>query len=313
MSIAISRSHARGPLTLIANTSNICSGVSWATIDVDAVCVGVPKLPSRSSVAPARKKLRHVAVLGSVRELLEGVGVQLTRTVVVLVGEDRVIEQSCRPTEVTVVEGLLRDLDDLVDAAHRRHVPRGDRLRRMLPQPTRVAVEPAHVALIDRLDVVAHRPVVAVGVPRFLERRRHREVLGDLDTGEALVELPQRLVVKVGVQIPLQRQEFDDPVLAPGGPVMRGEHHVGAVDEGVDGLGEVARPAVRVTHQGATQGQQVVQVVRRVLGHAQRAVSREVEVHLGGRLGARRHLELDLHAVDGVLLAGCRGCRRSAR
>ena len=33
---------------------------------------------------------------------------------------------------------------------------------------------------------------------------------------------------------------------------------------------------------------------------------REVEVHFGGRLGARRHLELDLDTVDGVLLTGCR-------
>ena len=27
----------------------------------DAVCVGVPKLPSRNSVAPEKKKLRHTA------------------------------------------------------------------------------------------------------------------------------------------------------------------------------------------------------------------------------------------------------------
>ena len=61
---------------------------------------------------------------------------------------------------------------------------------------------------------------------------------------------------------------------------------------------------MRVAHQRAAQRQQVVQVVRRVLGHAQRAVAREVEVHLGGRLGAGCHLELDLDAVDGVRLAG---------
>ena len=100
---------------------------------------------------------------------------------------------------------------------------------------------------------------------------------------------------------------------APGRPVVGGEHHVGAVGERVDRLGEVARPGVRVAHQRAAQGQQVVQVVRGVLGHAQRAEAREIEVHLGGRLGARRHLELDLHAVDGVLLAGLADVDRSAR
>ena len=75
-----------------------------------------------------------------------------------------------------------------------------------------------------------------------------------------------------------------------------------AVGERVDGLGEIAGPAVRIAHQRAAQRQQVVQVVGGVLGHAQRAELREVEVHLGGRLGARRHLELDLDAVDGVRL-----------
>ena len=49
-----------------------------------------------------------------------------------------------------------------------------------------------------------------------------------------------------------------------------------------------------------------MQVVGGVLGHAQRAKPREVEVHLGGRLGAGRQLELDLDAVDGMRLTGVR-------
>ena len=61
MSTATSRSHARGPFTLRAKVSNICSGVSWPSIDGDAVWVGVPKFPTRSSVAPPRKKLRQTA------------------------------------------------------------------------------------------------------------------------------------------------------------------------------------------------------------------------------------------------------------
>lgn len=74
--------------------------------------------------------------------------------------------------------------------------------------------------------------------------------------------------------------------------------------EGVDRLGEITGPGVRVAHHRAAQGQQVVQVVGRVLGHAQRAETREIEVHFGGRLGAGRHLELDLHAVDRVCFTG---------
>ena len=76
----------------------------------------------------------------------------------------------------------------------------------MLPQVGRVAVEPAEVALVDRLHVVADRAVVAVGVPRRVERRRHLDHLGDLDAGVALVHQPQRLVVQVGVQVALLGQ-----------------------------------------------------------------------------------------------------------
>ena len=45
--------------------------------------------------------------------------------------------------------------------------------RRVRPQAGRVAVEPAEVALVDGLHVVADRPVVAVGVPGLLEGRWH--------------------------------------------------------------------------------------------------------------------------------------------
>ncbi len=72
----------------------------------------------------------------------------------------------------------------------------------------------------------------------------------------------------------------------------------------VDGLGQVARPPVRIPHQCAAQRQQIVQVVGGVLGHTQCAVLRKIEVHLGGGLGARCHLELDLDTVDRVCLTG---------
>ena len=53
-----------------------------------------------------------------------------------------------------------------------------------------------------------------------------------------------------------------------------------------------------------------MEVVRGVLGHAEGAETREVEVHFCGRLGARRHLELDLDAVDREDLAGHRDVER---
>lgn len=85
---------------------------------------------------------------------------------------------------------------------------------------------------------------------------------------------------------------------------MRGEHDVGAFGEGVDGLGEVTRPAVRIPDERAPQRQQVVQIVSRVLRHAQCAEPRKVEVHLGGRFGAGSHLEHDVHPVHRVRVTG---------
>ena len=67
----------RGPLTLIAKMSNICSGVSWPSIDGDAVWVGVPKLPVAQFGGAGQEEVAPDRVLGAVGELLEGVGVEL--------------------------------------------------------------------------------------------------------------------------------------------------------------------------------------------------------------------------------------------
>ena len=74
--------------------------------------------------------------------------------------------------------------------------------------------------------------------------------------------------------------------------------------EQLDRLGQVPRPDARVADQRAAQREQVVQVVGGVLGHAQRSLVGEVEVHLRRGLGARRHLEEDADPVEDFLLAG---------
>ena len=106
------------------------------------------------------------------------------------VPQDRVIEERCRPTEVTGIEGSLGEFHHSVDPAHRVDVTRRERLGRVGPQSSGIAVEPAHVALIDRLHVVADRPVIPMGVPGPFQRGRHLEHLRDLHAGVALVEQP---------------------------------------------------------------------------------------------------------------------------
>src|SRR3546814_17889005 len=73
--------------------------------------------------------------------LLQRVAIQLAGTRMVLVGEDRMIEQRCRPTVVTIVEGGSGELDHPVDTAARRHVARDQRLRRVPPEPAGVTLQ----------------------------------------------------------------------------------------------------------------------------------------------------------------------------
>ena len=214
------------------------------------------------------------------------------------------IQQRCCPTEITGIKRLAGNVDHPIDTTHRCHVAQRCRLGRMLPQSARVAIEPAHIALVNRLDIVADRSVITVGVPGLFQRRWHGEVLGDLDAGVTLVELAQGLVMQIGIEIALQAEEFHDALAAPGGPVVRGERDIGAISEGVDGLGQIPRPRSRVTHQCAPQSQQIMQIVGGILGHAQRPELRKVEVHFGRRLSPGCHLKLNLDTINDVHLTG---------
>ena len=159
-----------------------------------------------------------------------------------------------------------------------------------------VAVEPAHVALVDGLGVVADRAVVAAVGPAVRQGRRQLDQLGDLGARQSLVGHPQRLVVQVRPHVALPGQVGRRCGVAPGGPVVGGERDLGPVVQH-DRLAQVVRPDAGVAHDRAAQGQDVVHVVGGVLRHAQGAPVGEVEVHLRGRLGVRRHLEDDPHSV----------------
>src|SRR5690606_11249811 len=182
-----------------------------------------------------------------------------------------VVEQGGGETQVAAAGVAGGRGDAGGGAAETLDVAAGQLDRRVLPQVGGVAVEPAEVALVDRLDVVADRAVVAVGVPGPLQGGRQLHGLGDLGAGHAAVQHAQGLVVQIGVQVALLRQEGDDALAAPGRPVVGGEGHVGAVGEQGDRLGQVAGPEAGVADHGAAQGQDVVQVVGGVLGHAQGA------------------------------------------
>ena len=78
--------------------------------------------------------------------------------------EHRVAGKFRGEAKVAQVGELLGLGNSRVDAADHLDVPGSGGLRRMLPEVRWVTVVPTHVSLVDRLDIVTDRPVVAVGV-----------------------------------------------------------------------------------------------------------------------------------------------------
>ena len=170
-------------------------------------------------------------------------------------------------------------------------------------QVCRVAVVPTEVTLVHGLHVVDQRAVVAGGVALTHELGRQLQLLGDLGGHQPVPGEAQGLVVHPAVQVALAGEVRAHVVTAPAGPVMRREHEVAPVGEQLDRLVDVLAPAERVSGLRAADRDEVVHGVRAVLGHAQPALVREVEVHLRRCFGLGCELEHDPDAVDHELLA----------
>ena len=123
-----------------------------------AAAVGVPGDPLAQLLRAHQEEVAPGRVLGAVAELLERVGLQLPRRLVLGLGEDEVVDDLGDPAVVARLEGLARLLQHRLGAAHELDVAARLLDRRVLPEVGRVAVEPAHVALVDRLHVVADEP-----------------------------------------------------------------------------------------------------------------------------------------------------------
>ena len=208
----------------------------------DGAWSGCRSCPWRSSWAPERKALRQVPFSAPKPICSKASACRVRASAWVSSANSTWLQHLDDPAVVALVVGPAGHGHRRVRAAHGGDVPRGGLDRRVRPQVGGVGVVPAHVALVDGLHVVADRPVVAVGVPGRFERGRHLQHLGDLGADVALVHESQRLVVQVGVHVALHGQELDRPLTAPGGPVVRREHHVELAAPQVDRLGEVVRP-----------------------------------------------------------------------
>ena len=251
--------------------------------------------PEEIRVAPGRR-LRRIA------ELLEGVGAELPGVGVRGIGEDDVAHGLGDEAVLAPREVLARPPDHGPGAAHVLDVllPALDRRQRV--EVGGIGVVPADVPLIDRLRVVAQRPVVAARVPRGGEALRRGETLGDLGRLVAVVHEAHRLVVQVLVEITLLAEVVEHAPVVPHRPVVLGEDDLGVAPEPVDRLVQVPGPGVGVARLRPPDGIDVVQVVGRVLGEVQRPERGIEHVHLGRRLRLRRELEHDLDPVDAVHL-----------
>ena len=129
------------------------------------------------------------------------IGERLTRLHVGTVGEYHVVEQCRGPTVLARIGGGLGFGDDGRGAAHRFDVFLAGRDRRQRIERRRIGVVPAHIALIDRPRIKAHRAVIAAIVPFMRQHVRQTDHFGDFRPREAAVHQTHRLVVEIFVGI----------------------------------------------------------------------------------------------------------------
>ena len=87
----------------------------------------------------------------------------------------------------------------------------------------RIAIEPAEVKVILRLDVVAQRTVVATAVELRCQRSGEFHLFGNFIRSQPTVSQMQGLVVQIAIHITLSFPVVHDAFIAPSGPVMGGE------------------------------------------------------------------------------------------
>ena len=206
--------------------------------------------------------------------------------------------------EFTLVKIRARPSEDGVGTAHVLDIlfPGLDRRQRI--EIDRVGVVPAEIFLVDRLHVMADMAVVTAAVPGALQALRQLDRLGDLGGVQAVVHQADGLVMREFVEVALLADHGVDALAAPHRPVMLAAHRLGLAAPQMQRLVEIFRPRQRIAHVGAAERQQIVEIMRAVLGEVQKLVARQEEVHLRRRFAVRRHLEFEFDAVDDALVAG---------
>ena len=238
------------------------------------------------------------AGLRLIPKLLQRVRAQAAGFTVFRVGKYQRVRDLRDPLILALFIIGARHLKHPAGVAEVRHELFGIFARLQLIQMDRVCVVPAHVFLIDRLDIVLQRAVILPGIPYLFQVLRQLDHGGDLRGGVPLVDVQKGLVVDELIDRRRVGQIFADVLFTPMRPVVRLKDDLGVGEERLR-LGDVTRPAVRVPHLRAAQRIEIVHRPAAILRHPQSLAVGEIGVHLGRGFRPRRLLEDHPHAVNG--------------
>ena len=251
-------------------------------------------LGSRKIEVPPRRGF------GAERKLFETLRQRFLRLRIARIGAHDMAKQGRCPAVLAVRCRRFGQRHNFFGAAHRSNIAHRRRTARQRVEIDRIAIERPEIALVDGAGVEFQRAIIRPVEPRAGERRRQGDGFTDLHRIEAGIHQPHAFIMDKGIGLGVQQQVAIDLARPPARPEMRGEHDLRLAGVAPPRLEQITRPAAGIADERAARRQQVVHGAIGIFGHAQRLQIGQVKVHFGWRLGVRRQLEFEAHAIDGA-------------
>ena len=143
-------------------------------------------------------------------------------------------------------------------------------------------IQEAEPQIVLSDGVVIDGAIITAARPCSRETLRYPHRVTDLPRRHPAICHPHGLVMQETVHVALRLQVGDDALVAPGRPVVEGEHHLHVVPEHVERLLQVFRPQQAIAHFRAAQRVEIVQGVGRVFGRAEGFVFWEIDMNSDG-------------------------------
>ena len=162
----------------------------------------------------------------------------------------------------------------------------------------RIAVPKSELFVEHGAHVVVKAAVVLAVVPLLTNGVGELDDLRGFERREALVGMPEGLVVDVLVHVALGLEERDDVLVAPYRPGVRSPVDLGLIAPANECLVDVAGEVAGIAGTGSAKGLDVVHGVVGVLGAGERLDLGDPDVELLGRLGVGGVEELERPATE---------------